>query len=529
MALMSYADSALSIFPPLVAITLAIVTRKVLISLGLGILMGILMLTNFSLSGTFFEVIDRATGLVWDGSGLALWNIYTVSFLLCMGALMALISVSGGTRALAQWAHQRIASARDAKLMTIFLGLIVFIDDYFNALLVGNVARPVTDHYKISREKLAYCIDSTSAPICVISPISTWGAYIMSLLAGILVANEVVEYSALSAFVSMIPLNYYALVSFGLLLCVAVMRLDIGPMASAEYRAQKGKLWDPAKGLPPGEDVGLPEAETGKVFNFVGPLLLLVALVIGLMMYSGASGLAANGEAFTLIGALENADGAWAMAASGIVTVAFTVALLMVQGVPTAHIGQAFVKGLQSMLPAVYILLMAWTIAGVIGDLETGKYLASLASGNLPSAFVPVLAFLIAAAAAFSTGTSYGTFAIMLPIAANMAFHLDAELLMPAMAAVLAGGVFGDHCSPISDTTILSSTGSGCHHIDHVATQLPYALLAALVSMASYFTVGLTGSLLAGLGVALVGLVLVVLVLRRLASTSTQGSEKLAH
>lgn len=519
MALVSYADSALSLLPPLVAIGLAILTRKVLLSLGLGILAGILMLADFSLSTTASELTRRITGLVYEDGAFSSWNLYTIGFLLTVGVLMALVSVSGGTRAFAAWARKRIDNGRDAKLMTILLGAVIFIDDYFNALMVGNVARPVTDRFGISREKLAYCIDSTSAPICVIAPISTWGAYIMSLLGGLLAAHGLGDTSALSAFVQMIPLNFYALFALLLLLSVVFFNLDIGPMAAAERRAaDKNELWDPAKGNPPGEEVGLPEADNGSVANLVAPLGLLLVLVISLMMYSGGQSLAEAGQAFSLIGALENAAGSWSMFTSGAITIAVTLVWLLVRGVPGAHLGQAIATGIKSMMPAVYILLMAWTIAGVIGDLETGKYLASQASGNLPVAVVPVLVFVLSAFAAFATGTSYGTFAIMLPIAANMAGAMDISILFPAMAAVLAGGVFGDHCSPISDTTILSSTGSGCHHIDHVATQLPYAVLAAFMSIIGYLVLGFTGSTAAGLVAGLACFALVVTILRRRAA-----------
>ena len=509
MVLISYADSALSILPPVIAITAAILTRKVLLSLGLGILIGILMLNDFSLSGTVSDGISRAIVLVWD-DGLSLWNIYTVGFLISMGTLMALISVSGGTRAFSEWARNRLKSGRDAKLMTIFLGFIIFIDDYFNALLVGNLSRSMTDQYGVSREKLAYCIDSTSAPVCVVSPISTWGAYIMSLLAGIIATHEL-NISALSMFVQMIPMNFYALFAFALLLCVVMMNLNVGAMANAEQRAANGELWDTGKGNPASEGLELSESENGRIFNLMGPLALLIALVVSLMMYSGYATLAANGESFSLIGALENADGSWAMFVSGIITVAVTIMILLSQQVSVSIISQAITMGIRSMLPAVYILLMAWTIAGVVSDLETGKYLAGLTQNNLPAFMVPVLIFVLAAFTAFSTGTSYGTFAIMLPIAANMALALDASLLLPAMSAVLAGGVFGDHCSPISDTTILSSTGSGCHHIDHVNTQLPYAFIAGVVAIAGYMALGVTGSWFAGMAAALVlftGLVL---------------------
>ncbi|MTI18690.1 Na+/H+ antiporter NhaC family protein [Rhodobacteraceae bacterium RKSG542] len=524
MALVSYADSAFSILPPVVAISMAIVTRKTLISLGVGILLGVFMLTDFSVGFASSEIVRRATNLFWDGSSLQVWNLNTIGFLLCMGALMALISISGGTRALAEYARSRISRGRDAKLLTIGLGVVIFIDDYFNALLVGNAARPVTDHYGVSREKLAYCIDTTSAPVCVVSPISTWGAYIMSLLAGLLVTYELTDATPLSIFVQLIPMNYYALTAFALLICVAVMRLDIGPMAAAEERAARGQLWDPEKGIPAGEEVGLPEADNGRVLSFMGPLIMLVVLVVALMLYSGTQGLNGKGEAFSVIGALENANGSWAMVTSGMITVAATIVALLAQSTPVSHIVIALGKGMKSMLPAVYILLMAWSIAAVVSDLETGKYLASLAEGNLPSGLLPVLIFMLAAAAGFSTGTSYGTFAIMLPIAANMSAALDPTLMMPAMAAVLAGGVFGDHCSPISDTTILSSTGSGCHHIDHVSTQLPYALLAAVVAGVAFIVIGFTGSQLIGFATAAAGLVVLVLGLRRAAASNASDT-----
>ncbi|AMO54448.1 hypothetical protein GZ77_23085 [Endozoicomonas montiporae] len=517
----NYADSALSLLPPVLAITLAIVTRKVLLSLGLGILSGILLLSDFSLSATVSDTFSRVTALVWSDGALETWNLYTIGFLLTVGVLMALVSVSGGTRAFGHWARKRIQNGRDAKLVTIMLGAVIFIDDYFNALLVGNVARPVTDQYGVSREKLAYCIDSTSAPVCVVSPISTWGAYIISLLVGIIAIHGLDGSSALSVFVQMIPMNFYAIFALLLLLCVVVFNLDIGPMAAAEQRAAQGQLWNPGKGLPAGEEVGLPELENGRVANLIAPLTMLIALVVGLMLYSGGDALAADGQSFSLIGALENAAGSWSMFAAGLTTAIVSTIWFAAQGVTGSDLLLAIRTGIKSMMPAVYILLMAWTIAGVISDMGTGSYLASLAEGNLPVAVVPALIFVLSAFAALSTGTSYGTFAIMLPIAANLAGALDASLMLPSMAAVLAGGVFGDHCSPISDTTILSSTGSGCHHIDHVATQLPYAVIAAVIAIASYLALGVTGSIIAGLLCGLVLLALTVAVLTR-RSTSQQ-------
>ncbi|WP_028110798.1 Na+/H+ antiporter NhaC family protein [Ferrimonas futtsuensis] len=515
MALISYADSALSLLPPLVAIGMAIMTRKVLLSLGLGILLGTLMLVEFAPMAALSELSGRALTLVWDDGAPAAWNLYTLGFLVLLGIMTALISVSGATRAFAAWARKRIRSGRDAKLMTMALGVVIFIDDYFNTLVVGSVARPVTDHYKVSREKLAYCIDSTSAPICVISPISSWGAYIIALIGGLLTTHGMTEIGYLSAFIQMVPMNFYAIFAFLLLLAVVYFGLDFGALARAEQRARAGQLWEESRGVPPGEELDLPEADNGRVAGLVAPIGFLIAITVALMLYSGNQALVADGKAFSLIGAFENTDVAWSLFYSGLAGVGFTLVFSLMQGVPVGYMVKAVISGTKSMLPAIYILLFAWTIAGIISDLNTGEYMASLAQGNLPAWSLPALLFILSGFAAFATGTSWGTFAIMLPIAANMAEAVDLALMLPMLSSVLAGAVFGDHCSPISDTTILSSTGAGCHHIDHVTTQLPYALLTAVISLAGYLVLGITGSVALGFGTATLGLLLVVLVLRR--------------
>ncbi|WP_090361598.1 Na+/H+ antiporter NhaC family protein [Ferrimonas sediminum] len=516
MALINYADSALSLLPPVVAIGMAIASRKVLLSLGLGIAIGILMLVDFSVADGASELGSRALSLVWDDGALNSWNLYTLGFLVLLGIMTAMISVSGATRAFADWARHRIRCGRDAKLMTMALGVVIFIDDYFNTLVVGSVARPVTDHYQVSREKLAYCIDSTSAPICVISPISSWGAYIIALIGGLLTTHGMTDIGYLSAFMQMVPMNFYAIFAFALLLAVVYFGLDFGAMADAETRARNGQLWDEAKGVPAGEELDLPEADNGRVAGLVAPIGFLIALTVSLMLFSGNQVLAADSKAFSIIGAFENTDVAWSLFFSGLGGVGFTLLFGLRQGVPAAYMAKAVLSGIKSMLPAIYILLFAWTIAGVISDMKTGEFMATLAQGNLPAWGLPALLFLLSGFAAFATGTSWGTFAIMLPIAANMAEAVDLALMLPMLSSVLAGAVFGDHCSPISDTTILSSTGAGCHHIDHVTTQLPYAVLTALISLAGYLVLGLTGSVMAGFATATLGLVLVVLLLKQL-------------
>jgi tetracycline resistance efflux pump len=497
--IISYADSALSVLPPLLAITLAILTRKVLLSLGLGIILGALLLTDFSLVGSSEYILSTASQLVWKDAALNSWNVYILGFLVVLGMITALITVSGSARAFADWAKLRIRNKRDAKLMTIFLGCVVFIDDYFNSLVVGSISRPITDRYHISRAKLAYILDSTAAPICVISPVSSWGAYIIALIGGILTAHGFADSGHLSVFIQMIPMNFYAVFSLLLLVCVATFSLNIGPMRQHELNALRGELYDESKGQPPGAVTDLPEADTGKVIGLFLPIAILVFATLYFMVSSGAEALAAKEQMFSVLGAFENTDVSSSLFFGSIVGLVATVLLAFQQKVELSMLLKGISVGARSMLPAIYILLFAWTISSVIGQLETGKFMASLATDNIPFALLPAMLFLLAGITAFSTGTSWGTFGIMLPIAADMAMGSDSTMMLPMLAAVLSGAVFGDHCSPISDTTILSSTGASCHHIDHVLTQLPYALIAALISFVGYIVLGFTGSLMAGL------------------------------
>ncbi|KVX03637.1 Na+/H+ antiporter NhaC family protein [Shewanella frigidimarina] len=499
MMIISYADSALSVLPPLVAITLAILTRKVLLSLGVGIVFGALLLTDFSLVSSGEYILNTASQLVWKDAALNSWNVYILGFLIVLGMITALITVSGSARAFADWAKLRIRNKRDAKLMTMFLGCVVFIDDYFNSLVVGSISRPITDRYHISRAKLAYILDSTAAPVCVISPVSSWGAYIIALIGGILTAHGFTDSGHLSVFIQMIPMNFYAIFSLLLLLCVATFSLDVGPMRQHELNALRGNLFDESKGQPPGAVTDLPEADTGKVIGLFLPIAVLVFATVYFMVSSGADVLATKDLPFNVLGAFENTDVSSSLFFGSVIGLIATLILAIQQKVDLSMLLKGMSVGARSMLPAIYILLFAWTISSVIGQLETGKYMASLATDNIPFALLPAVLFLLAGITAFSTGTSWGTFGIMLPIAADMAMGSDSTMMLPMLAAVLSGAVFGDHCSPISDTTILSSTGASCHHIDHVITQLPYALIAALISLVGYTVLGFTGSLIAGL------------------------------
>ncbi|WP_261924348.1 Na+/H+ antiporter NhaC family protein [Shewanella sp. NFH-SH190041] len=499
MTVISYADSALSLLPPVVAIVLAVFTRRVLLSLGLGILVGSLLLTDFSITHTASYLSVKVEHLFWKEGAANTWNLYILGFLILLGIITALITVSGSARAFAEWARQHIRNKRDAKILTIFLGCVVFIDDYFNSLVVGSISRPLTDRYYISRAKLAYLLDSTAAPVCVISPVSSWGAYIIALIGGILATHGFSDQGHLSVFLEMIPMNFYAIFALLLLICVALFGLDVGSMRTHELNAQRGELWDESKGNPPGASAELPEAETGKILGLFLPIGTLVVATVYFMISSGAAALAEAGHGFNIIKAFENTDVSSSLFFGALIGLAVTLVLVIKQQVELSMIIKAITTGAKSMLPAIWILLFAWTIAAVIGQMETGKFMASLASGNIPFALLPAVMFILAGLTAFATGTSWGTFGIMLPIAADMAMGSHSAMMLPMLASVLSGAVFGDHCSPISDTTILSSTGAGCHHIDHVMTQLPYALIVAVISLVGYTVMGYTESVAAGL------------------------------
>ncbi|QDF67740.1 Na+/H+ antiporter NhaC family protein [Shewanella sp. SNU WT4] len=514
MTVLTYADSALSLLPPVVAILLAVITRRVLVSLGVGIILGSLLLTDFTPLTSASYLASKVTALVWVDGAFNSWNLYILGFLVLLGMITALITVSGAARAFADWARARIRSKRDAKLLTILLGCVVFIDDYFNSLVVGSVCRPLTDRYYVSRAKLAYLLDSTAAPVCVISPVSSWGAYIIALIGGILTTHGIADSGHLSIFIQMIPMNFYAIFALLLLICVAMFGLDIGPMRRHEQLAQKGELWDESKGTPPGANMDLPEADTGKVLGLFLPIGSLVAATLYFMVSSGADVLTEKGIAFDIIKAFENTSVSSSLFFGACFGFVVTLIGVMMQKVDTKLVLKGMTQGALSMLPAIYILLFAWTIAGVIGQLETGKYMASLANGNIPFAMLPAVMFVLAGLTAFATGTSWGTFGIMLPIAADMAMGSHVSMMLPMLASVLAGAVFGDHCSPISDTTILSSTGAGCHHIDHVVTQLPYALIVAVISMIGYTVLGFTESVAAGFATCSVLFVLSVIALK---------------
>lgn len=489
-----------SIIPPIIAILMVILTRRVLLSLGVGIVSAALLLKDFSIAESGMVIIKAIKAIFVSEGELNTWNVYIILFLLILGIVTALISISGGSRAFGEWAQKRVKTRVGAQFTAAILGMLIFIDDYFNALAVGQVSRPITDRQKVSRAKLAYIIDSTSAPVCVVSPISSWGAYIIAMIATILTTHGVSEFTPLGAFMSMIPMNYYVFAALVLVFAVAFFNINFGSMKVHEDRAiQTGQVVDPSKEALGEIKEDLPTSNKGNVGNLVWPILSLIIGTVASMLLTGYTAIEDKSTA-DIFAIFENTDVSASLLYGGLFGLAVTIILFLVRGIQVSYLPLGIIEGVKSMLPAIYILLFAWVIVDLIGQLSTGEYLASIVEkSNLNLSYLPVVMFILAAFMAFATGTSWGTFGIMLPIAGEIAAATDINMLLPAMAAVLAGSVLGDHCSPISDTTILSSTGAGSHHIDHVITQLPYALLGGGFATIGYLTLGLTGSSLVGL------------------------------
>ncbi|MGL5036153.1 MAG: Na+/H+ antiporter NhaC family protein [Aeromonas sp.] len=508
MEITHFADSGWSILPPLLAVVLAITTRQVLISLGVGIVTGSLLLNHFSPLASLHYIFDTVLKIFWIDGALNRDNVNMILFMLLLGGLISLMSVSGATRAFAEWAERRAKTRQGAKALTGMMVFAFFIDDFFHSLSVGAICRPVTDRFQISRAKLAYLLDSTAAPVCVLMPISSWGAYIIALVGGIMGAHGMTEQSPISAFVEMIPMNLYAVFTLMMVLVVIVYQMDIGPMRQHEAWALEGKLWDESKGRPIGLDMESPEESNGGMIDMVLPILTLTAGTVYFMIDSGAAVLTEKGLPFSVLGSFEHTNVGSSLVYGALCSLVVSIGLAMRLKLGAKNWMKAAPQGVMAMLPAINILLFAWTIGAVVRDVETGKYLASLANGNLPIEMLPAVVFLLSCAMAFATGTSWGTFGIMLPLAGDMAAASDITLMLPMLAAVLAGSVFGDHSSPISSTSILSATGAGCHHIDHVMTQLPYALAMAFGAALGYLAMGILHSTWAGFGVSALWFVL---------------------
>ncbi|CWN40290.1 integral membrane protein [Neisseria meningitidis] len=495
MQLIDYSHSFFSVVPPFLALALAVITRRVLLSLGIGILVGVAFLVGGNPVDGLTHLKDMVVGLAWSDGDWSLGKPKILVFLILLGIFTSLLTYSGSNQAFADWAKRHIKNRRGAKMLTACLVFVTFIDDYFHSLAVGAIARPVTDKFKVSRAKLAYILDSTAAPMCVLMPVSSWGASIIATLAGLLVTYKITEYTPMGTFVAMSLMNYYALFALIMVFVVAWFSFDIGSMARFEQAALNEAH----------DETTVSDATKGRVYALIIPVLALIASTVSAMIYTGAQA----SETFSILGAFENTDVNTSLVFGGTCGV-LAVVLCTLGTIKTADYPKAVWQGAKSMFGAIAILILAWLISTVVGEMHTGDYLSTLVAGNIHPGFLPVILFLLASVMAFATGTSWGTFGIMLPIAAAMAVKVDPSLIIPCMSAVMAGAVCGDHCSPISDTTILSSTGARCNHIDHVTSQLPYALTVAAAAASGYLALGLTKSALLGFGTT--GIVLAVLI-----------------
>lgn len=501
----------LTILPPVVAIALVLLTKKVLLSLGTGVVLSALLVAGWNPLETLQLVWQAFARIFWDEGKVNTYYVFILLFTLTLGVIAALIMMSGGTKAFSDWAVQRIRTRRGAKILPALLGIVIFIDDYFNALAVGQVSRPVTDKHNVSRAKLAYVVDSTSAPVAVLMPFSSWGASIIGIMATPLAASTL-EISDVEAFLGAAAMNYYAIAAVLLVWVVILLHVEIGPMRAEERRAiEEGRTYKKGATIPGELAEDLPVHEPGAKRALVIPFVMLVIGVLAGIVWTGY---AAEGS-WSLISIFANTDVSQALIWGGVLGLA--AALYYYFRYTSADsrfdasaLGQGFWEGIKSMWPAVSILLLAWMLGDLIDQLGTGEYLGGLVeSANIAPAWLIPLMFVLAGAMAFSTGTSWGSFGLLIPIAGQIMNSVEGgpELLLPAFGAVLAGAVWGDHCSPISDTTILSSTGSGAEVITHVTTQLPYAIGAAVMALLGYVAFALTGNGLLGLAVTLIALV----------------------
>ena len=493
-------DTAWALTPPIIAISLALITKEVYSSLFIGMLTGAMLNANFdSVAGLNRLFPDGVMTVLSDK-----WNVGILVFLVILGMMVQLMNRTGGSAAFGNWASNRIKTGAGAQLATMLLGCLIFIDDYFNCLTVGSVMRPVTDKHKISRAKLAYLIDSTAAPICIIAPISSWAAAVSGFVKG---------ENGISIFIQSIPFNFYALLTLMMMVFIILMKLDYGPMLLNEKNASKGDLFTVGK-KEQTEEMSQKEEKAGRVSDLIIPIIFLITgCVIG-MIYTGGF---FEGKGFAEAFAASDASVGLVMGSS--VALIITIAYYMVrQSLSFADCMECLPEGFKQMVPAMLILTFAWTLKNTTDSLGAATYVAGLVEGSAAGlmGFLPAIIFVVAIGLAFASGTSWGTFGILIPIVVSCFHEIDPELMIISISACMAGAVCGDHCSPISDTTIMSSAGAQCEHMNHVTTQLPYALTAASVSFFAFLVAGFTKSALLSLAFGIVALFLLLLLIRRM-------------
>lgn len=487
-----------SLLPPVIAIGLALITKEVYSSLFVGILTGGVIYAVAS--GTGFEGVF--TSVVQDGfiGNLAdAYNVGILIFLVVLGVIVVLMNKAGGSRAYGEWAAEHIKSRKGALLSTFLLGVLIFVDDYFNCLTVGSVMRPVTDKHNVSRSKLAYIIDATAAPVCIIAPISSWAAAVSGTVEGV---------NGISLFISTIPYNLYALLTIMMVIFISATDMDYGPMRTHENNAKNGDIFTTRNSVY--EEDAKPAHSKGKVIDLILPVIILIVMCVIGMVYTGGF---FSGTDF--VNAFAGCDAAYGLSLGSIAALILIIAYYLIRGVlKFTECMDSIAAGFKQMVPAILILTFAWTLKTMTNQLDAGVFVSGIVEGAAAiRILLPLILFVVAVGLAFATGTSWGTFGILIPIVTDVfSKELAAvsetgdipQMVIVCISACLAGAVCGDHCSPISDTTIMASTGAQCDHVNHVSTQLPYAFTVAGVCAVGYIIAGFVQNVFVVLGVSLV-------------------------
>ena len=496
----SFYATFIALIPPIIAIALALITKEVYSSLFIGILSGALLHSNFNIWGMVTTTFDEMIAKLSDS-----WNVGILIFLVVLGMMVSLINKAGGSAAYGRWAKEHIKTRAGAMLSTLALGCLIFIDDYFNCLTVGSVMRPVTDKHNISRAKLSYIIDATAAPVCIIAPISSWAAAVSSVAP---------EGEGLTLFIRSIPYNFYALLTLAMVIMITIMGFDYGTMRTHEENAKNGDLFttDARPYADSDNEAGNPR---GKVVDLIVPVVALIVCCVLTMIYTGGFFDAESGSYLKFIDAFGNSDASVGLVLGSAIALVITAILYVPRKIVTLkQFTNSIADGFKLMSSAILILTFAWTLSGVTNNLGAKVFVAEIVRGAAVGLanFLPAIVFLIALGLAFATGTSWGTFGILLPIVCSV--FPSGELMIIAVSACLAGAVAGDHCSPISDTTIMASTGAQCEHINHVQTQLPYVLTVCGVSFVGFVLAGFVQNWMIVLPVCVILLVATLFVIR---------------
>lgn len=486
-----------ALLPPVVAIALALITKEVYSSLFIGIVVGAVLYGGGNVERTILHAFGDDNGgfvsVLTDS-----YNVGILIFLVILGTIVAMMNKAGGSAAFGKWASEHIKTKVGAQLATILLGVLIFIDDYFNCLTVGSVMRPVTDKHNVSRAKLAYLIDATAAPVCIIAPVSSWAAAVSGFVKG---------EDGLTLFVRAIPYNFYAILTIVMMVTMVLLKVEFGPMAKHEKNADNGDLFsmgDRTQNIQEDEQ----GSSKGKVIDLVIPILCLVVCCVIGMIYTGGF---FKGKDF--ITAFSNSDASVGLAIGSFFGLVITIVLYVIRRVlPFKNCMDCLVDGFRAMVPAILILTMAWTLKSMTDSLGAKEFVAmsmKSVAGDFIS-LLPAVIFLVACFLAFATGTSWGTFGILIPIVVAVFEGSNYELMIISISACMAGAVCGDHCSPISDTTIMASEGAECDHVNHVSTQLPYAIVAAAVSFFSFIIAGFVRNAWIVLPIAILMMIVVI-------------------